>query len=539
MRRIFWTAVWGCCGVVLSVLQTPCVATAQSNAIAAREGFTGEQLFRHEWKPAYAPPRSIEAAVPGRIEALARSAGVAGDGLGPLYNAVSCEQCHAGGGASGVEHNVTLISVDPRSMATIDRTRGGKHVREVFPGLLGPTGRLSFNMVVHNHSARPGYAPIRAQLTTFVPGGVDDEWFLPEQRRVAAIARQPVLAGRHESVDFYLSQRNAPALFGIGVIESIGEARIRALAKKQAAKSDGKISGRFVGKFGWRGQVASLPTFIAQACAGELGLTQGVLVERSARIRRASASRDVGAIRPLTLTATQAGDPADFSYVNAGIDMESSEVLKLTRYVASLPRPTEQPPQGYSRRDVLNGEKLFNSIGCVDCHVADLHPISGMFSDLLVHDMGPRLQAPDPAPLGDLLTRRTWEAPTLKENGPAASTSQGYYGFMGSNGLAARLPMPEPIPQPDRPQFPRGDASDAAASSWDALQREWKTPPLWGVADSAPYLHDGRAETLEQAILWHGGEAEASQRGYSELSQPDQDLVIAFLSSLTTTKSTQ
>jgi CxxC motif-containing protein (DUF1111 family) len=74
--------------------------------------------------------------------------------------------------------------------------------------------------------------------------------------------------------------------------------------------------------------------------------------------------------------------------------------------------------------------------------------------------------------------------------------------------------------------------SDSDLWFWDTLQREWRTPPLWGVADTAPYLHDGRAETLEEAILWHGGEAESSRDAYAKLSRPEKDLVLAFLSSL-------
>jgi CxxC motif-containing protein (DUF1111 family) len=73
---------------------------------------------------------------------------------------------------------------------------------------------------------------------------------------------------------------------------------------------------------------------------------------------------------------------------------------------------------------------------------------------------------------------------------------------------------------------------ESDTSSWDTLQREWRTPPLWGVADTAPYLHDGRAETLKDAILWHGGEAESSRNAYAKLSRTDKDLVLAFLSSL-------
>jgi CxxC motif-containing protein (DUF1111 family) len=90
---------------------------------------------------------------------------------------------------------------------------------------------------------------------------------------------------------------------------------------------------------------------------------------------------------------------------------------------------------------------------------------------------------------------------------------------------------------PEQPQFPRGEVSEVDLKvryplSWDALQREWKTPPLWGVADSAPYLHDGRAETLVDAIQWHGGEAAPSKRNYLRLNDGQQRLLIVFLNSL-------
>jgi CxxC motif-containing protein (DUF1111 family) len=61
---------------------------------------------------------------------------------------------------------------------------------------------------------------------------------------------------------------------------------------------------------------------------------------------------------------------------------------------------------------------------------------------------------------------------------------------------------------------------------------EWRTAPLWGVADSAPYLHDGRAATLEEAIAAHGGEAAGAARRFQELSQPLRTALITFLKTL-------
>ncbi|MGH7140790.1 MAG: di-heme oxidoredictase family protein, partial [Pirellulales bacterium] len=64
-------------------------------------------------------------------------------------------------------------------------------------------------------------------------------------------------------------------------------------------------------------------------------------------------------------------------------------------------------------------------------------------------------------------------------------------------------------------------------------RREWRTPPLWGVRDSAPYLHDGRAQTFAEAIAWHGGEAAGSARDFRQLTKDEKDEVIVFLNCLT------
>ncbi len=61
---------------------------------------------------------------------------------------------------------------------------------------------------------------------------------------------------------------------------------------------------------------------------------------------------------------------------------------------------------------------------------------------------------------------------------------------------------------------------------------EWRTPPLWGVADSGPYLHDGRAATLADAIKLHAGQATSSANRFTSLSDVQQEEVIAFLNTL-------
>jgi CxxC motif-containing protein (DUF1111 family) len=83
-----------------------------------------------------------------------------------------------------------------------------------------------------------------------------------------------------------------------------------------------------------------------------------------------------------------------------------------------------------------------------------------------------------------------------------------------------------------------GDELSDARSDFEASGTEWRTPPLWGIGlttkvqPGATFLHDGRARTFAEAILWHGGEAEAAREACRTASKVDRDALIAFLSTL-------
>ncbi|WP_231744484.1 di-heme oxidoredictase family protein [Stieleria neptunia] len=455
--------------------------------------------------------------------------GYPADGLGPMHNAVSCAACHPGGGASGVNHNVTWITLDPRSpffdQPTDRRGRGASRnsVMDFFPALVsGHT--LSFNALVHDRSTRPGYEGIRQRLSVGVPNGLPPEWFSPEDRTVDAIARQPVVAGRYGAFDYFLSQRNSPPLHGMGEIERISINRLNAISLSQIRSSGGTISGRVAGKYGWRGQVNTLSDFVAGACATELGL-------------------NVAGI------ARQAADPADPHYQSLASDISTLQVADLTSYVAGLPAPSKRLLSLEERKRARRGEQLFHSVGCAACHVADLPPARGIFSDLLLHDMGPELQDPFPAPAHQRISTDSAAPASPYQNryrrGERSSSRGGPPHRRRSAPRVASPFVPDATPQatamgyPQQPRFPHDPVNQVGLEgqhqfSSDALQREWKTPPLWGVADSAPYLHDGRAETLTDAVRWHGGEADESKRNFFRLKEDQQELLLAFLASLRT-----
>src|SRR5262249_6589248 len=78
---------------------------------------------------------------------------------------------------------------------------------------------------------------------------------------------------------------------------------------------------------------------------------------------------------------------------------------------------------------------------------------------------------------------------------------------------------------PDSSDEPNSDGGSTSPS-------EWRTPPLWGVADSAPYLHDGRAATLAEAIKLHAGQAASSATRFTRLSEVQQEELVGFLNTL-------
>jgi CxxC motif-containing protein (DUF1111 family) len=83
-----------------------------------------------------------------------------------------------------------------------------------------------------------------------------------------------------------------------------------------------------------------------------------------------------------------------------------------------------------------------------------------------------------------------------------------------------------------------GDALGDGRPDFDAGGNEWGTPPLWGIGlfedvnDHTRYLHDGRARNFEEAVLWHGGEAEASSAAFKALAQDERAALLRFLQSL-------
>jgi CxxC motif-containing protein (DUF1111 family) len=390
-----------------------------------------------------------------------------GDGLGPVFNGQSCVGCHnlgGTGGAGGADRNIDIVT----AADNVGEYTGYSYFMSMDFG----TGKFEYRFGGDPPaSSRRELQADPRLLAAIHPGFTESRSVVLHRFGTDPMynAWRELVPGQHGSILIRSSQRNAPALFGAGLIDAISDDAIEAAAKRKPAGSGqpkGRISrlkdGR-IGRFGWKAQTATLKEFVLSAAAGEIGL------ELPGR--------------------HQGADPRLPGLAAKGLDMDQGECDDLVEYVRSLPAPVGiTPATDKESAPVKAGESTFKSIGCASCHLPKLGDVEGIFSDLLLHDMGPQL--------GDGDTYTVFVGEPSRPEGPAVT---------------------------DRPGAGNGPAS----------VREWRTPPLWGLRDSAPYLHDGRAATIAQAITLHAGQGATSARRYAELSARRKQQLEAFLNSLT------
>jgi CxxC motif-containing protein (DUF1111 family) len=277
------------------------------------------------------------------------------------------------------------------------------------------------------------------------------------------------LSGGPIAPDVLVSPRIAPSVFGVGLVEAIPEQEIVARADPDDADEDG-ISGRANAVLDVAEQHVELGRFGWKANVPTVEQQNASAFTGDIGItNRLFPEQPCTRAEPECLAKPHGGEP----------ELDDLKLSRVTFYTRTLAVP--------ARRDVRNdevrqGEQLFRTAGCASCHVPTQHTGDDAevpalrrqtihpFTDLLLHDMGP--------------------------------------------GLADGRP-------------------DNLASG-----SEWRTPPLWGiglqstVAGHTRFLHDGRARNLEEAILWHGGEAKAAQRAFVEMPRVDRAALLAYLRSL-------
>jgi CxxC motif-containing protein (DUF1111 family) len=582
-----------CAGIltlcVVTGLLAPCLRAADGDGKkpSRKAVAQGRALFEREWQPGDS-----------------RTHG--GDGLGPVYNDSSCVACHNQGGTGGAGpsgKNVDIVTATPNvqngASFTVEAPQNHGFLVTAIRSLVGLTKPTAAKPAGGATAAKPARPKIdTTELVKAHPGfrtarsvvlhrfGTDDKYEQWRQTFVGFGGGNPfqALQGNNEMMANQLaigfenagmqnqigqfavtrSQRNPTALFGAGLIDSIPDRDIEAGAKvkypgfPQIAGRVSRLKDKRIGRFGWKSQTASLSDFVLTACAVELGL-------------------EVPAHH-------QAGSPQHPDAKPAGFDLNAQECDSLIAYVSDLPRPSEARPE--SEREVTEikaGRALFAKVGCATCHVPKLGKVNGLYSDLLVHDLGPGLGdvgqygvfdpssseeeiVDDPASIADANAPigQTTIVEAIAPPLPPVAQAQN---SAASSSTAPAQPVPPPTVVVDAPLAAASPALPVGVPPFSAMpvgqpvvmsqtmfgmaqlatpaqqvkrptsgpagRLEWRTPPLWGFRDSAPYLHDGRARTLDQAVSFHGGEATGIAQSYFTLTAKERRQLEAFLKSLT------
>lgn len=421
----------------------------------------GNAVFRRRWVSA---PASTEAS----------------DGLGPLFNARACQDCHL---KDGRGHPPAGDNPDDDAVSMILKLSIPPETDEqrqaIALGRLATAPEPIYGHQLQNFSIQGHVAEGRMRvLYTDLPVRLTDGTTIVLRKPAYQVDRL-AHGALHPSVR--LSPRIAPQMIGMGLLEAIPEADIRALADPEDVNQDG-ISGRArrvwsveagglkLGRFGWKAGAPSIREQTANAFASDMGLSS-VLVPQAA-----------GDCTMSQFFCREApdGDTAR----HGGVEVEPQLFDLTVFYAQNLAVPARR---GHDQSEVLRGKALFHALGCPACHTPShtTGTVPGQphlsrqaiwpYTDLLLHDMGEGLS--DDSPEG--------QSPETGANG-----------------------------------------------------REWRTPPLWGagltevVSGHTFFLHDGRARNLEEAILWHDGESAASRAAYMALSRDEREALLAFLRSL-------
>lgn len=403
------------------------------------------------------------------------SSTLASDGLGPLYNARSCQRCHIKDGRGHPPENGDDNSMSMFLRVSImdpDGIPDDAYIAEItdyiatLPDPVYGTQLQDFS--VAGHPAEYRLQIDYEELGVPLAGG--ETTYLRQPTYTAAdLGHGPL----HPNA--MLSPRVAPQMIGLGLLEAIPTADILALADPDDTNADG-ISGRpnivwsiefdqpMLGRFGLKAGMPTIREQSAGAFAGDIGISSPLFPDAWGECTEAQQD-------------CRNAPHGDADARGTEIDAEGLDLV--TFYSRNLGVP--------ARRDVddpqvLRGKDVFHATGCTACHQPSFvtHRLDDQpeqsfqliwpYTDMLLHDMG--------------------------------------------EGLADQRP-------------------EAVATG-----SEWRTPPLWGiglteqVSGHTYFLHDGRARSLLEAILWHGGEAQSQRDTVVSLSPEDRQALITFLESL-------
>jgi CxxC motif-containing protein (DUF1111 family) len=371
-------------------------------------------------------------------------------GLGPMFENVSCEACHAGDGRGrpplAGEPFATLLF---RASIPGRGPHGGPNPVPGYGTQIELNAATGFTPMIY---ASVQYADSNAAFGD----GSAFQLHVPHYSFTGGYAAFPS--------NVLISPRVTPVNFGVGLLEAVPEEEIRAQSYNSGGRDGVRgranvvwnaIERRYaIGRFGWKANVPNLLQQVAGAFNGDMGVTSSFFPSESCEGSFPGCSRHAP-------------------------DVTDEQVALVTFYTQTLGVPARR---NVDDPTVMRGEQFFAAAGCARCHTPTLTTgqlpgvpaVSGQtihpYTDLLLHNMG--------------------------------------------SGLAD-----------NRPDF-------AAAGN------EWRTPPLWGIGlvktvnGYSSFLHDGRARSLMEAVMWHGGEATTARERVRQATADQRAALVAFLESL-------
>jgi CxxC motif-containing protein (DUF1111 family) len=424
---------------------------------------------------------------------------IAPDGLGPLYNAQSCRECHQ-----------TPV------------TGAASQVSELRVGHLDAHGQFQNPQIPINHGAE-----IVKDRTL-----VNDRAICPEiQEHVPAT----------ETIRTFRLTTNT---LGDGYVEAISDETLIQIRKEQCKASHRKICGQAVkvivpesegkdriGRFGWKDQHASLLAFAGDAYLNEMGITNSL-----------QKTEVTTTCNPPVTTTVPNTDPTKITEPNSLPDPTDNNLEDIDHF-ASFMRSLKAPARDETAAatpEVKLGAQLFAKIGCNSCHVETivtgkspaapggpgLHPDAlenrtiHPYSDFLLHNVG----TGDGIPVAlvehfgrERVERRMHELEVSR----GAETRQGQ-----------KATTEDECSESFQTAILEGEKHPDLLRDTLCARNKIRTAPLWGLRLRSRLMHDGASVELDDAILRHKGEAEEVSERFSKLKAADQKALLAFLQSL-------
>ena len=308
-------------------------------------------------------------------------------------------------------------------------------------------------MVLHRFGTESGYETWRQTMMGFGNFGAQGinsgTRAIFQAQNAVNMNRQQFMQNNIGQFELVRSQRNPTALFGTGLIDSIPDRVIEEAAKvkhpgfPEVAGRVSRLKDKRIGRFGWKAQTASLGDFVLTACAVELGLE--------------------------VPDHHQGGNPQKPEAQAKGLDLSAEECNALMDYVRALPKPLENKPASDAEsKEIAAGRATFAAIGCATCHSPKLGNVEGIYSDLLLHDLG--------QPLGDVGQYGVFDPSSSEEEinddeGPIADATTVLAPVPVPGSLIARRPVL--VNRPTAPPPEQVVAATSAVPASRLRRRHW------------------------------------------------------------------